>query len=128
MRRWLHKFSPWTKTIWPALIWSAFIFVLLMIPSDKLPGEKLIIIPFFDKIVHLILFGAFALLWDIYLVEYNIFIQKKYRYTLILLGIVLYGWLLEYLQIFAGRQFDYIDILADMGGVLALKTRTKSPG
>jgi hypothetical protein len=77
MKIWLHKFNQWTKTIWPDSIWSAFIFVLLIIPSSKLPSETLVPIPYFDKIVHMILFGGFAFLWNQYLVRKNRIFKKK---------------------------------------------------
>jgi VanZ family protein len=125
MKPWLHKFNQWTKTIWPAFIWSAFIFVLLIIPSSKLPNETLVPIPYFDKIVHLILFGGFAFFWDQYLVQENKILQRKYRYLIILLAIILYGLLLEYLQLFVGRSFDMFDLLADIGGIIALKNPGK---
>ena len=126
MKPWLHKLNQWTKTIWPALIWSAFIFVLLIIPSSKLPNETLVPIPYFDKIVHLILFGGFAFFWDQYLSLQKGFFLKAYRYGFVILLIIVYGLLIEYLQVSVGRKFELMDLLADItGGIFMLK---KIPG
>jgi VanZ family protein len=120
MKPWLHKLNQWTKTIWPALIWSAFVFVVLMIPGNKLPNEKLIPIPHFDKLVHFLLFGVFAYLWDLYLRKRESFIKERKRALLILFIIFMYGLLLEYLQLFIGRKFDVIDLISDMSGILLI--------
>jgi VanZ family protein len=121
MRQWLHKLQNWTKTIWPAMIWSAFIFVLLIIPNNQLPNEGLIPIPHFDKLVHFILFGAFAYLWNSYLSQLKIFAGSARRFGVILFAILIYGLLLEFLQLYTGRNFDWYDILADSVGVLFIK-------
>jgi VanZ family protein len=54
------------------------------------------------------------------------FLKKKHRYVIILMAIIIYGLLLEYLQIFVGRSFDMFDLLADIGGIIAIKNPGKN--
>lgn len=117
MRQWWHKINDWGKTIWPTMMWSVFIFMLLITPQNKLPGQYLISIPYFDKWVHIFLFGIFTALWENYLSHKYINQKLPHRSLLILIIVAIYGILLEYLQIFVGRGFDLLDWLADVLGV-----------
>lgn len=121
MRQWWHKLKDCKQSIWPAIIWSAFIFFLLIIPDNKLPNETFIRIPHFDKVIHFILFGVFAYLWDAYLAEQTIFSNKQDRFISIFITILVYGLGLEYLQLFTGRQFSLWDLAADVAGILVIK-------
>jgi VanZ family protein len=92
-----------------------------MIPSNQLPGERLIPIPHFDKFIHFILFGVFAILWNIHLSKCKSFINDRKRFIVILTGIGVYGLLLELMQNITGRQFDVYDLIADLTGVIIIK-------
>ena len=120
MKRLLDNLKRFTKTIWPAILWSALIFVLLMIPSSQLPSERLIPIPYFDKIVHFILFGVFAYLWNNFLSQLKFFAGLVKRLGMILFAILIYGLFLEFLQLYTGRNFDWWDLMADGLGILVI--------
>lgn len=120
MRRLFHKLFPWRRTIWPAVIWTTLIFFLLIIPSDSFSNKNIIPFPHVDKLVHFILFGVFAILWDDPLKEKKYWQRVDKRVIAITLMIMLYGGMLEYLQMFVGREMDLIDWLADILGILLL--------
>ncbi|MFN9710306.1 MAG: VanZ family protein [Bacteroidota bacterium] len=125
MKRLLDKLDQSTKTIWPAIIWSALIFILLTIPSSKLPDESLIPIPHFDKIIHISLFAGFTFLWA------GAYISKKTSFNRQLLFIKLvliafsYGALLEFIQLKLERSCNIFDMVANLIGALTGLTMKK---
>ena len=90
---------------------------LLLSPADNIPHFFFVRIPYFDKIIHLILFG----IW-FYSLQYG-FVKTKaisLRYSILfnLLVITIYGGVLELIQAWyiTGRTGDWYDLLADISG------------
>lgn len=111
-----HKFL-YTK--WPAIIWSAIIFILLVFPVEGLANKNLIGVPDLDKLVHIILFFILVWLWNFYIKSGNSrWVQSVTQAALIATA---YGVIMEFVQIYAGRSFSLLDMVADgAGAFLAL--------
>lgn len=110
------QYSPYKgQARFIAVLWTLIIFVLCLLPGDELPDIK---IPFIDKWVHLILFGAFSFFWLAAKPTYN------YRFLLAVFAITIFmGWLVEFIQgtFTRGRYQDNMDTLADtLGGFLGI--------
>ncbi len=94
------------------ILWSILIIFLLLIPTSEITKPK-IIIPYFDKIIH---FGIFSI-WGIIFQLEN---KTKHRIppTIILgAGFAISTELMQkYLT--TTRTFDYLDILADLTGII----------
>lgn len=90
---------------------------LMLSPSDSFPDSKLLS---FDKLGHL---GVFAILFLLLVVAFTkqkqyAFFKNKARNLALTISIV-YATLLEFLQKFAeGRAFDWLDIVANISGVV----------
>jgi VanZ family protein len=114
------KFQQYLTTKWPAILWSVIVFILLAMPSIKLPTERKIDFMQFDKVIHFFLFSTLVILWGYY------FQPRKKSVTtffLVLFAVAListlYGILMEYIQLWTGRDFDVWDMVADGVGAAA---------
>jgi VanZ family protein len=104
---------------WPALLWAIFILALTLSPAPDLPKVSWLNIPYFDKIVHVVLFGVLY-----YLLMRGLMKQKgsadSYSQVVrqVVITVILYGALTEVLQIFlpTGRDGNVADWLADCIG------------
>ena len=87
--------------------------IILLWPGNALPKTNLITIPFFDKIVHIVLF---AILSWLALKAYGS--VHKYRNTKMVAAIAIYGILIEVVQLYLipFRSFEFVDIIADAIG------------
>ncbi len=117
MKKRLQKYFA---TIWPAIIWSVIVFLLLTVPPISIAKEKHFDITHLDKIIHAILFAVLVILWGNWLKPKYIFFSK----FLLVLSItvflsVCYGIVMEYIQLWVGRDFDVWDMLADGAGAVA---------
>ena len=86
-------------------------------PTDALPSSGNLEIPYLDKYVHIIFFGAFVGLWCYY------FSTKQFSHRLlkiiffsVYLFAVVNGIAIEYIQLYfiPNRSFDQGDIIADI--------------
>jgi len=105
------------KTILIPLAWTIFIQVLLCLPGNDLPGDGLFNIPNFDKIVHVIFFGALVGSWCLYFSSRLRNSQKlKNIFFIIFLVAASNGIIIEYIQLYfiPMRSFDKGDIIADL--------------
>jgi ABC-type transporter Mla maintaining outer membrane lipid asymmetry permease subunit MlaE len=114
----IRKLQPYLITKWPTVIWSAFVFVLLAIPGNRLLGESWMSMVHLDKLIHAFLF--FVLTWlGIYYIQQG----KKVSAKILLVWAVittLYGVVMEFVQIYTGRDFSVGDMVADgVGAFLA---------
>lgn len=117
MKKQLQKYFA---TIWPAIIWSVIVFLLLAVPPISLAKEKHFDFTHLDKIVHAFLFAVLVVLWGFWLKSKYILFSK----FLLVLSItfflsVFYGIVMEYIQLWVGRDFDVWDMLADGAGAAA---------
>jgi VanZ family protein len=90
----------------------AVAFVCLVPLGDTHPPR----IPYFDKYVHVFLFGALTFFWITGLRKQGL----NHPVTISVLCCIAYGMLIEILQevMNLGRAFEWLDIGADMVGVL----------
>ena len=117
MKRLLLKCKKASSTIWPAMLWSAFVLILLVIPVKRKTESSFFSLPHFDKAIHLFLFLMLSFLWHQYLVIKYEHIRKRNLIALFI-TVVLYGIMLEYIQIWTGRDFDPLDMMANTAGAL----------
>jgi VanZ family protein len=108
----------------PAVVFFIITVILLTLPGSSFPKSHLFDIPFFDKWVHIGLFGMLCFLFSFPVIHFSITdLQKKYRlWTILILGIT-YGVLMEFVQKYwvINRSFDEMDMVADaIGCFLAL--------
>jgi VanZ family protein len=105
----------------PAFLWLIITFILLVLPGSDIPEAPLFNIIYFDKWVHIGLFGVLMLLWGYPFFKTNS--PSAFSFLLIAVCVVLYGIIMEFVQKFFvfERSFDLFDILADsLGCLLAL--------
>lgn len=103
------------------VLWCIVIFILCTLPVGDIVKTE-VTIPFFDKIVHFLMFYILGIF-----VCSELIFQTEYSYktisliTILLVG--LYGGIIELLQnyIFVYRSGDFYDLLADvLGGILGV--------
>jgi len=105
----------------PAFGWLVITFILLVLPGPDVPKISIFELVYFDKWVHIGMFGILMLLWGYPFLRTNI--ASQYPFFIVAICVILYGVLMEFVQkLFAfERSFDLFDILADsVGCVLAL--------
>ncbi|HTQ63933.1 MAG TPA: VanZ family protein [Puia sp.] len=115
----MKNLKKYLGKLYLAIGWSAIIFILLSLPGSMIPKEQSFMLPGFDKIVHIGLFGGFVLLWCFYYSSKRLSSKKQLRiFFYIFLIASLYGIGMEYVQkyLIPMRDFDVEDILADLMG------------
>lgn len=100
----------------PAVSWFLFTTFLLMIPGNDLPKNPFLAMIYFDKWVHIGLFGLlnFFIIWGYMRIN-----RKRQKvFLLTTLGCIAYGIVMEFVQKYfaVDRSFDLTDILADATG------------
>jgi VanZ family protein len=115
-----ERVQQYLRTKWPAILWSVIVFILLAMPSIKLPTEKKIELTNIDKVIHFILFFTLVALWGYYLQTKK---SSKRKFLTALFAVTLisifYGIVMEYVQLWTGRDFDVWDMVADGVGAVA---------
>lgn len=102
----------------PAIIFSIISAFLFLMPGSDLPTSELFELIYFDKWVHVGIFGLLTLLWAgpfIWIVN-----QPGKQFLVVVVLIVVYGISIEFIQKYCteDRNFDLFDIIADTIGVL----------
>jgi len=102
----------------PALGWLVITFVLLVLPGSDIPTASIFDLVYFDKWVHIGLFGVLMLLWGYPFFKTNI--GSIYPFIIIAICVISYGVIMEFVQKFFvfERSFDFFDMLADSAGCL----------
>jgi VanZ family protein len=119
VQRMINRLRKYFTRIYWALAWTIIIFVLLTLPGSVLPNESSFVIPNFDKLVHIGMFGGFVLLWSLYYSARSSSPKKLLRiFFVIFLISISYGISMEYVQKYfiPQRYFDEGDIIADIIG------------
>jgi len=102
----------------PAFLWFVLILLLLIIPGKNLPESSFLDEIYFDKWVHISLFGMLVYL------HYPALLKIKLASGKVLGWIAMYAWiygiLMEFVQKYwvPNRSFDVTDIIADGAGCL----------
>jgi VanZ family protein len=106
----------------PAISWVFISFVLLTLPGSAFPKENLFDKIWFDKWIHIAMFGIMTVLFCLGLSKREFFFKKQKKHFL-LAGIfcLLYGIAMEFVQKcwIPNRSFDMGDIIADGVGCAA---------
>lgn len=115
---------PFKKFI-PGIAWFFFVLILICLPGSNLPKadtwmERI----YFDKWVHLGLFGILSLLFLIPIIKASmqVVMQQKLLWSVVV-WVSIWGITTEFIQKYwvAGRSFDLGDWAADtVGALLAL--------
>lgn len=108
------------KKFLPGIAWFFIVGVLTLMPGSDVPQVSWLNIPYFDKIVHVSLFGGLTFLFCLPFFKAPFSLQKKINYFIrISLAAIVWGITIEFLQKFyvAGRSFDLLDWAADSAGV-----------
>lgn len=106
-----------------SFVWAIFILIMSGLPGDSLPTTRFMLIPFFDKLVHI---GLYVPLAFFLLAEFSLSRRKFSRITavsLTLLIVAFYGGLIELAQdyLFVDRFSDWKDFLSDIiGGIIGI--------
>ncbi len=108
-----------TVSLLLAILWFIISVVLLTLPGSDLPQENWLDKIYFDKWVHIGMFGLLVFLWCWALSKRNWRTAglKTIFFQITVLAIA-YGILMEFVQRYfiTGRSFDVTDMLADAVG------------
>ncbi len=109
------------KNFIPGIAWFFIVLLLICIPGSNFPSSGLLSKIYFDKWVHIAMFGilTFLFCWPFY--KLNLSKQQLLnRFTKIAIAVSLWGLTTEFIQKFyiSGREFELFDWLADSIGVL----------
>jgi len=99
-----------------SLLLITLIFLLCLAPSSSLPQTRLWSIPYFDKIVH---FLMYAPLCFVALMESRFSRQRFIVHVLIILGLLLFIGVIELLQatLAPSRAAEWADLFANFSGL-----------
>jgi VanZ family protein len=115
----LYKIKP---TILPGIAWFIISTILLILPGSAFPKENWFDKIWFDKWVHIGLFGGlvFLLCWGLLRFIKD---DRKFKWLSIMFAVdcLVYGIIMEFVQdkLIPNRSFDYGDIVADAVGCFA---------
>ncbi|WP_420151084.1 VanZ family protein [Spirosoma sp.] len=92
---------------WLAIIWTVIMLLGCLTPHAEIPGP---IVDINDKLMHVVIFAPFSLLWII----------AGFRVNTVLIAGFLFGALIEFLQYVLpiNRSADWIDLFADCIGTV----------
>ncbi|MEZ4777810.1 MAG: VanZ family protein [Flavobacteriaceae bacterium] len=98
-----------------AILYSLFVTLIMLLP---LSGNTKVAIPFFDKMVHGIVYFFFVIVWFLYLIKSNK--EIKWAYWVVPILLFIYGIIIEVLQgnFVTNRTQDNWDIVANTAGIL----------
>jgi VanZ family protein len=102
---------------WKTIAWTVFIMVLFLIPSQDIPGSREI--PHLDKIVHMVFFMIFTILFMRDMLKIKRLKLSPVAYILVTFLVVLsLAIMVELLQdvMKLGREGDIVDIFYDLLG------------
>jgi VanZ family protein len=109
------------KKFLPGIAWFFIVGVLTLMPGSDVPKIGWLNITYFDKIVHVGLFGGLTLSFCLPFFTAPFSLQKKINHFIrISLAAIIWGITIEFIQKFyvSGRSFDLLDWAADTAGVL----------
>jgi len=111
------------KKFLPGIAWFFVVLILICIPGYDLPEtDNWLQRIYFDKLVHIGIFGLLALLFHFPIGNSRISTFKRNRlHRLVTFSTIVYGILTEIIQHFfiPGRSFDLGDWAADIIGAIA---------
>ena len=110
------------KKFLPGIAWFFIVLVLTCLPGNDIPQVGwLDKIPFFDKWVHIGLFGGltFLLCWPFYKSNFSAK-QRLFYFIKIAIAVSIWGLTIEFIQKYfvISRDFELLDWAADSFGAL----------
>ncbi|MDR2423612.1 MAG: VanZ family protein [Prevotellaceae bacterium] len=110
------------KYHWRAIIWLVIIAVGCLMPEKDIPGSGFFAtlfakIPYFDKLVHFLLYFIFTLfLMSGFSRQYSRTLGKAYIYSFLIAFCL--GVSIELIQDKIGRTFDLFDLAGNTFGII----------
>ena len=105
----------------PGIAWFFVVLVLTTLPGSDIPKAKWLEKIYFDKWVHIGMFGGLTFLfcWPFYKSGFTSG-QRLYYFLKIAMAVSIWGLAIEFIQRFyiVGRSFDILDWAADSFGAL----------
>lgn len=108
-------------SFWKTILWAIAVVLLSLMKSEALPHVPLFNFPYFDKIVHFIMYFVFATLLIHDFQHYSKIKLKHWQIIAASIIIVVgYGGFLEILQRIPSlhRSTDFFDFLANTSGAI----------
>lgn len=105
----------------PGIAWFFIIMVLTCLPGSDLPKIGWLNKIYFDKWVHIGMFGMLVFLFSFPFFKSNLSLAKKINYFLLIaITASFWGLAVEFIQKYfvVGRSFDLLDWAADSVGAL----------
>ncbi len=101
----------------PVVTWFLLTTFLLVIPGSDLPKDPFLEAIYFDKWVHIGLFGLLTIFGCYPSLKNN---NYKKTFIRITVAVIVYGIVMEFIQKYftEGRSFDITDIIADAVGAI----------
>jgi VanZ family protein len=112
-------------SFWKTIIWGIVVVMLSLMKSEALPHVSWFQFPYFDKVVHFILYFVFATFLIHDFLHYSKINLKHWQIIAASIFIVIgYGGFLEVLQRIPGlhRSTDFFDFLANTCGAVVAAT------
>ncbi|HEX7457474.1 MAG TPA: VanZ family protein [Ginsengibacter sp.] len=107
------------KKFLPGIAWFFLVLVLTCLPGNDLPKIGWLDKIYFDKWVHIGMFGGLTFLfcWPFYKSQFSNR-QRLYYFIKITIAVSIWGLTIEFIQKFyvTGRSFDLLDWAADSLG------------
>src|SRR5690349_13553587 len=104
----------------PALAWLIITIILLVMPGSDVPTLPFLDLVYFDKWVHIGMFGVLTFLWSFTFLKTELIAKRMF--VIITIVSILYGVMMEFVQKYFAfeRDFDLLDMVADsIGSILA---------
>lgn len=112
------------KNFWKTMAWAVLIVILSCLPEDNIPSPEWDILPYQDKILHLIFYCILSLFFiRAYQIQYKKSLANPDVVLISLAFILVFGTILEIIQdkFIQSRNGEIMDLVFDMIGlVLAL--------
>lgn len=115
--------KSFTKAHIPAILWTLFIATSCLLPASAFKNFTFDSLLELDKLIHLILFFVFVILWALALEQRSAFTFNK-KIILLVIAIV-YGIFIEYIQSVThyGRSYELGDVIANtIGSIIGVVT------
>ncbi len=113
--------TKFAKKFKPGIAWFFVVLYLMTLPGKELPQIGWLDKIYFDKWVHVVVFGLLTLLfcWPFYRSSFNRS-EKLIYFIKIAIAASVWGLTIEFIQKFfvAGRSFDILDWVADSIGAI----------
>ena len=109
------------KKFLPGIAWFFIVLVLTCLPGDDIPSAEWLDKIYFDKWVHVGIFGLLTVLfcWPFYKSDFSA--KQRLNYFIrITIAVSIWGLTIEFIQRFyiPGRSYDLLDWAADSVGAL----------